>query len=218
MSRAFDRPHRGHVSRSDELFSAALRRGCRGRNRALLPFCTVIDTSTFRGRVARRGRSRFRCVPVCAPKTGRRYDQRRLAQFRCERLVYTGRRSVPAPICWACGHGRCPAQSVDSRGFTNSATPSWASVRPVSNVFDDPPRSAIRLPDELVPGHEGECPRLTPKDDNRREYSWQEYSCRHLTDAPWQLCRLSCFQRARSRFRRPIPLRRRPWPARRPPS
>ena len=74
MSRAFERPHRGHVSRSDELLSAALRRGCRGRNRARLPFCTVIDTSVFRGRVARRGRSCFRCVPVHAPKTGRRYD------------------------------------------------------------------------------------------------------------------------------------------------
>lgn len=95
MRRAFDRPHRGHVSRSDELFSAALRRGCRGRNRALLPFCTVIDTSTFRGRVARKGRSCFRCVPVYAPKTGRRYDQRRLAQFRCERALYT--RPGPGP-------------------------------------------------------------------------------------------------------------------------
>ena len=99
MSRAFDRPHRGHVSRSDELFSAAVRRGCRGKNRPLLPFCTVIDTSAFGGRVARRGRSCFRCVPVCAPKTGRRYDQRRLAQFRCEQLVYTGRRPGPVPIC-----------------------------------------------------------------------------------------------------------------------
>jgi hypothetical protein len=126
MSRAFDRPHRGHVSRSDELFSAALRRGCRGRNRALLPFCTVIETSTFRGRVARRGRSCFRCVPVYAPKTGRRYDQRRLAQFRYECSVYTGRRPVPVPICGACGTRPSSCQNARvSRCLTNPATPSW---------------------------------------------------------------------------------------------
>ncbi len=124
MRRAFDRPHRGHVSRSDELFSAALRRGCRGRNRALLPFCTVIDTSTFRGRVARSGRSCFRCVPVHAPKTGRRYDQRRLAQFRYGRSVYTCRRPVPSLFGGLAAHNHCPAKMCRfSCRFTNPRDP-----------------------------------------------------------------------------------------------
>lgn len=166
MSRAFDRPHRGHVSRSDELLSAALRRGCRGRNRALLPFCTVIDTSTFRGRVARRGRSCFRCVPVCAPKTGRRYDQRRLAQFRCELPVYTrqaaGARSYLLGLRGTFAGLVSPAFSSKSAGFArvHERRDDFGGERATCfrTESDDPPRPAVRLTDELVHGRGGMSP------------------------------------------------------------
>ena len=139
MSRAFDLPHRGHVSRSDELFSAAVRRGCRGRNRPRLPFCTVIDTSAFGGRVARRGRSCFRSVPVCAPKTGRRYDQRRLAQFRCERLVYTLR--LPEPVLFAGSGPRPHSGHMRTVERTRRAVKATPAVELVSR-FRAPGRSA----------------------------------------------------------------------------
>jgi len=179
MSRAFDRPHRGHVSRSDELLSVALRRGCRGRNRALLPFCTVIDTSTFRGRVARRGRSCFRCVPVYAPKTGRRYDQRRLAQFRCERSVYTRRRPVPALFARLVAHRRagaddcrrCPAQKgAGSHGLA----PHRAVGERATGALGVP----TLLADALRPiraRRVGTSSRGRRRLRYRREYSWQEH-------------------------------------------
>jgi hypothetical protein len=46
MTRALDRPHRGHTSRSDECFADTERRGCgRGDRDRLLPLRAGIGTS-----------------------------------------------------------------------------------------------------------------------------------------------------------------------------